>query len=147
MLDTWFSSSLWPFSTLGWPDKTEDLEKYYPNDVLETGHDIIFFWVAKMIIMGIELTGKVPFHTIYLHGLVRDENGDKKEATILWFEPTLDLAIVKVEGSNYPVMELGDSDNIQVGELAVAIGNPLGLQFKRTVTTGIISGLNRTKRE
>ena len=72
------------------------------------------------------------------------EDGTKKEAKVLWFEPTLDLAIVKVEGTNYPVIELGDSDNIQVGELAVAIGNPLGLQFQRTVTSGIISGLNRT---
>lgn len=76
--------------------------------------------------------------------VVQFEDGTKKEAKVLWFEPTLDLAIVKVEGTNYSVMELGDSDNIQVGELAVAIGNPLGLQFQRTVTSGIISGLNRT---
>ncbi len=76
-LDTWFSSALWPFSTLGWPDKTPDFEKFYPTDVLETGHDIIFFWVARMIMFGRYATGKYPFHTVYLHGLVCDENGQK----------------------------------------------------------------------
>lgn len=76
-LDTWFSSALWPFSTLGWPDKTLDFEKFYPTDVLETGHDILFFWVARMIMFGRYATGKYPFHTVYLHGLVCDENGQK----------------------------------------------------------------------
>ena len=76
-LDTWFSSALWPFSTLGWPDKTPDFEKFYPTDVLETGHDILFFWVARMIMFGRYATGKYPFHTVYLHGLVCDENGQK----------------------------------------------------------------------
>ncbi len=77
VLDTWFSSGLWPFSTLGWPDKTPDLEYFYPTSVMETGYDIIFFWVARMMMMGCYLTGKEPFHTIYLHGLVRDEHGRK----------------------------------------------------------------------
>lgn len=77
VLDTWFSSGLWPFSTLGWPDQTEDLARFYPTSVMETGYDILFFWVARMMMMGCYLTGKEPFHTIYLHGLVRDERGRK----------------------------------------------------------------------
>jgi valyl-tRNA synthetase len=75
VLDTWFSSWLWPFSTLGWPEDTPDLRRYYPTSVLETGYDIIFFWVARMVMAGIHFLGVVPFHTIYLHGLVRDEQG------------------------------------------------------------------------
>ena len=71
-LDTWFSSALWPFSTLGWPEKTEDLDYFYPNDVLVTGYDIIFFWVIRMIFSGYEQMGKAPFHTVLFHGLVRD---------------------------------------------------------------------------
>ncbi|MGI6367922.1 MAG: valine--tRNA ligase [Anaerolineae bacterium] len=77
VLDTWFSSGLWPFSTLGWPEDTEDLRYFYPTSVLETAYDIIFFWVARMIMMGIHFTGQVPFDTVYLHGLVRNEQGDK----------------------------------------------------------------------
>ena len=78
VLDTWFSSALWPYSTLGWPDKTPELDKYYPGDVLVTGFDIIFFWVARMIMMGMHfMDGKIPFKDIYIHALVRDENGQK----------------------------------------------------------------------
>ena len=78
VLDTWFSSALWPFSTLGWPDKTPELNKYYPGDVLVTGFDIIFFWVARMIMMGMHfMDGKVPFKDVYIHALVRDEHGQK----------------------------------------------------------------------
>lgn len=77
VLDTWFSSALWPFSTLGWPDKTPELEKYYTTDVLLTGFDIIFFWVARMMMMGIHFMGEVPFKTVYMHALVRDEKGQK----------------------------------------------------------------------
>ncbi len=81
VLDTWFSSGLWPMGTLGWPEKTPSLDKFYPTDVLETGHDILFFWVARMMMMGIHFTGKAPFHTIFLHGMVRDELGQKMSKT------------------------------------------------------------------
>ena len=81
VLDTWFSSGLWPFSTLGWPDETPDYKYFYPTSYMETGYDILFFWVARMIMSGLEYTGKIPFHTIYLHGLVRDEHGDKMSKT------------------------------------------------------------------
>ena len=77
VLDTWFSSALWPFSTLGWPDQTPELETYYPTDVLVTGFDIIFFWVARMMMMGMHFMDEEPFHTVYVHALVRDKNGAK----------------------------------------------------------------------
>ena len=81
IFDTWFSSGLWPFSTLGWPDDTADLARYYPNSVMETGYDIIFFWVARMMMLGEWLTGSEPFHTVYLHGMVRDPYGGKMSKT------------------------------------------------------------------
>jgi valyl-tRNA synthetase len=77
VLDTWFSSALWPFSTLGWPERTLELQRYYPTDVLVTGFDIIFFWVARMMMMGLNFMREVPFHTVYIHALVRDERGQK----------------------------------------------------------------------
>ena len=77
VLDTWFSSALWPFSTLGWPKQTKELEKYYPGEVLVTGFDIIFFWVARMMMMGLHFMKEVPFQTVYIHALVRDEKGQK----------------------------------------------------------------------
>jgi valyl-tRNA synthetase len=81
VLDTWFSSGLWPFSTLGWPQETADFKTFYPNDVMETGFDILFFWVARMIMLGKKMTGKFPFHTVYLHPMVRDEYGQKMSKT------------------------------------------------------------------
>ena len=85
VLDTWFSSGLWPFASVGWPqkegDSNSDLERFYPASCLETGYDIIFFWVARMAMMGLELTGKAPFSVVYLHGLVRAEDGSKMSKT------------------------------------------------------------------
>jgi valyl-tRNA synthetase len=81
VLDTWFSSGLWPISTLGWPKKTADLDTFYPTSVMETGFDILFFWVARMVMLCMKMTGKIPFHTVYLHPMVRDEHGQKMSKT------------------------------------------------------------------
>lgn len=82
VLDTWFSSGLWPFSTLGWPEKTADMRRFYPTSIMETGYDILFFWVARMVMMGLWFTEQAPFHTIYLHGLIRDKYGRKISKTL-----------------------------------------------------------------
>ena len=98
VLDTWFSSALWPFSTLGWPDKTPELETYYPNSTLVTGFDILFFWVARMMMAGLFTQDKVPFHEVYLHGLVRDEKGRKMSKTLGNVIDPLD--VIKVYGAD-----------------------------------------------
>jgi valyl-tRNA synthetase len=81
VLDTWFSSGLWPFSTMGWPEPTEDLKTFYPTSVLVTGYDILFFWVARMVMLGLKFMGQVPFHQVLLHGLLRDQHGEKMSKT------------------------------------------------------------------
>ncbi len=91
VLDTWFSSQLWPFSTMGWPEKTADFERYYPTAVMETGYDILFFWVARMIMAGLKFTGKAPFKEVFLHGLVRDAKGRKMSKTLGNVVDPLDL--------------------------------------------------------
>jgi len=111
VLDTWFSSALWPFSTLGWPDKTEDLEKYYPTSVLVTGYDIITFWVSRMIFSGIEHMGKEPFSTVFIHGLVRDALGRKMSKSL---------------GNGIDPLEIIDKYGADALRFALATGNSPG---------------------
>jgi valyl-tRNA synthetase len=121
VLDTWFSSGLWPFSTLGWPDDTPDLRMFYPTSVMETGHDILFFWVARMIMFGLEFTGQPPFHTVYLHGLIRAEGGVKMS---------------KVKGNVQDPLELIAEYGTDALRLGVAIGITPGNDF--TLTPNIL---------
>jgi valyl-tRNA synthetase len=110
ILDTWFSSALWPFSTLGWPEKTRSLQAFYPNATLVTGPDIIFFWVARMMMMGVHFTGKTPFRTVYLTAIVTDENGDKMSKTKgnvidpldVVYGATLEQMLARADAENAP---------------------------------------------
>lgn len=115
ILDTWFSSGLWPISTLGWPKKTKDLNYFYPTTVRETAYDILFFWVAREIMMCLEMTGKIPFKIVYLHGLVRDEKGRK-------FSKTKEIGFDPVE-----IIEKHGADALR---MALVIGNPPGNDLK-----------------
>jgi valyl-tRNA synthetase len=121
VLDTWFSSGLWPFSTLGWPDDTSDLRTFYPTSVMETGHDILFFWVARMIMFGLEFTAQPPFHTVYLHGLIRAEGGVKMS---------------KTKGNVQDPLELIQEYGTDALRLAVTIGITPGNDF--TLTPNIL---------
>eukprot|EP00592_Proboscia_alata_P007361 CAMPEP_0194354082 /NCGR_PEP_ID=MMETSP0174-20130528/2268_1 /TAXON_ID=216777 /ORGANISM="Proboscia alata, Strain PI-D3" /LENGTH=1086 /DNA_ID=CAMNT_0039122851 /DNA_START=57 /DNA_END=3317 /DNA_ORIENTATION=- len=114
VLDTWFSSGLFPFSVMGWPDQTDDLKAFYPTSLLETGSDIIFFWVARMVMMGLELTDTLPFHTVYLHAMVRDKEGRKMSKSLgNVIDPlevihgcSLESLLAKLDGGNLPTKEV-----------------------------------------
>jgi len=159
VLDTWFSSGLFPFSVMGWPDNTEDLKAFYPTSLLETGSDILFFWVARMVMMGLELTDQLPFHTVYLHAMVRDKDGRKMSKSLgNVIDPlevingcTLGNLLEKLEGGNLPAKEVEKckkdqsadfpdgipecgSDALRFGLLAYTVqGKDVNLDIKRVV--------------
>jgi valyl-tRNA synthetase len=114
-LDTWFSSGLWPFSVLGWPEKTRDLATYFPNSVLETGYDILFFWVARMVLMSTALTGEIPFKKVYLHGLVRDAKGRKMSKSL---------------GNGIDPLEMADKYGADATRMSLVIGASAGNDLK-----------------
>lgn len=115
VLDTWFSSALWPFATLSWPKETADFKYFYPTTVMETGYDILFFWVARMIMMGMEMTGEVPFKTVYLHGLIRDPLGQKMS---------------KSKGNVIDPMVMAEKYGTDALRLSLAIGNTPGKDMR-----------------
>jgi len=159
VLDTWFSSGLFPFSVFGWPDETNDLETFYPTTLLETGLDIIFFWVARMVMMGLQLTGKLPFKHVYLHAMVRDKEGRKMSKSLgNVIDPlevidgcTLQSLLDKLDGGNLPLKEVQKakqdqtrdfpqgiptcgSDALRFGLLAYTVqGRDVNLDIKRVV--------------
>jgi len=159
VLDTWFSSGLFPFSVFGWPDKTADLEAFYPTALLETGLDILFFWVARMVMMGLQLTDKLPFNTVYLHAMVRDKDGRKMSKSLgNVIDPlevingcTLESLLSKLDGGNLPAKEVAKakkdqtadfpdgipecgSDALRFGLLAYTVqGRDVNLDIKRVV--------------
>jgi valyl-tRNA synthetase len=115
VLDTWFSSGLWPHSTLGWPEATADMRRFYPSSVMETGYDILFFWVARMIMMGLANTGTIPFTTVYLHGLIRDEKGEKMS---------------KVKGNVINPLEMADKYGTDALRFSLSTGTAPGNDIK-----------------
>jgi valyl-tRNA synthetase len=135
VLDTWFSSGLWPFSTLGWPEETPDLARFYPTDVLETGYDILFFWVARMIMSGLWFTGKIPFHTVYLHGLVRDENGEKMSKTKgNVIDPLIMMGKYSTDALRYVLLTGGTPGNdMNLGERQIEYGRNFGNKLWQVV--------------
>lgn len=130
VLDTWFSSGLWPFATLGWPGSKRDYRTFYPNAVLETGYDILFFWVARMVMLGAEFTNKSPFKTVYLHGLVRDELGRK---------------MTKSLGNGIDPIEMIDKYGTDALRLSLVVGSTPGtdLKFSETKVTGQRNFVNK----
>ena len=124
VLDTWFSSALWPFSTLGWPDKTPELDYFYPTSTLVTGYDIIFFWVARMIFSGVEHMGETPFKTVYIHGLVRDAQGRKMSKSL---------------GNGIDPLEVIDQYGADALRFTLATGNSPGndMRFSDEQRTGV----------
>jgi valyl-tRNA synthetase len=114
VLDTWFSSGLFPFSVFAWPENTADLAKFYPNQLLETGHDILFFWVARMVMMGLQLTGKCPFKQVFLHAMVRDAHGRKMSKSLgNVINPTDVIEGITLEGL-HATLEAGNLDPKEV---------------------------------
>ncbi len=130
IFDTWFSSGLWPFSTLGWPDDTPDLRRFYPTSVMETGHDILFFWVARMMMLGLFCTGVEPFHTVYLHGMVRAEGGVKMS---------------KTKGNVSDPLEVIDQIGADALRFALTVGTAPGSD-QRLTTTKLDGGRNFTNK-
>jgi valyl-tRNA synthetase len=130
VLDTWFSSGLWPFATLGWPKNTKDFRSFYPNTVLETGYDILFFWVARMVMLGAEFTGKSPFKTVYLHGLVRDELGRKMSKSL---------------NNGIDPIEMIEKYGCDALRLSLVVGSTSGndLKFSETKVTGQRNFVNK----
>ncbi len=114
-LDTWFSSGLWTFSTLGWPDKTKDIETYHPTDLLETGYDILFFWIARMILMTEFALKDIPFKTVYLHGLVRDAQGRKMSKSL---------------GNNMDPLDVAVKFGADAARMALVVGNAPGTDMR-----------------
>jgi len=159
VLDTWFSSGLFPFSVMGWPEQTDDLKAFYPTSLLETGLDILFFWVARMVMMGLQLTDTLPFHTVYLHAMVRDKEGRKMSKSLgNVIDPlevisgcTLEHLLSKLDGGNLPPKEVArakkdqaedfpegipecGSDALRFGLLAYTVqGRDVNLDMKRVV--------------
>jgi len=159
VLDTWFSSGLFPFSVMGWPDQSDDLKAFYPTSLLETGLDIIFFWVARMVMMGLHLTDQLPFHTVYLHAMVRDKEGRKMSKSLgNVIDPlevingcTLNTLLSKLDAGNLPLKEVErakkdqqadfpegipecGSDALRFGLLAYTVqGRDVNLDMKRVV--------------
>jgi valyl-tRNA synthetase len=129
VLDTWFSSALWPFSTLGWPEQTERLKTFYPTSVLVTGFDIIFFWVARMIMMGLKFIGKVPFYEIYIHGLIRDADGQKMSKSKGNVLDPLDL----IEGIDLEPLVTKRTSNLMQPEMAAKIEKTTRKQYSKGI--------------